>query len=106
MKTRITILLTVLAGVAVALPLIAFSAIKPAATNIDNPEFYFTRLVYRENGARSRGGLFGFGRGTMPKPAPYHCPEFGGATSFLHKVGVGPPTIQAPTVNSWEASIV
>src|SRR5262245_27149270 len=82
MKTRITILLTVLAAVAVALPLVALSAIKPAATNIDNPEFYFTRLVYRENGARSRGGLFGFGRGTMPKPSPYHCPEFGGGNFF------------------------
>jgi hypothetical protein len=45
--------------------------------NETNPEFYFTRLRYRENGMRNRGF-----RGTMAKPEPYHCPEFGGGNFF------------------------
>ena len=41
----------------------------------DAPEFYFTRLVYRENGWRRRP--------TMRKPASeYVCPEFGGGRFF------------------------
>jgi hypothetical protein len=48
--------------------------------NDDNAEFYFTRLRYRENGTRGRGFL-GMG-GTMPKPAPFRCPEFGGGNFF------------------------
>jgi len=41
----------------------------------DAPEFYFTRMVYRENGWRTRR--------TMPKPAQqYVCPEFGGGKFF------------------------
>src|SRR5262245_44082230 len=38
------------------------------------PEFYFTRLVYSENGVRS---MF-----TMRKPPPFTCPEFGGGRFF------------------------
>ena len=38
------------------------------------PEFYFTRLVYRENGWRRRP--------TMRKPPEYLCPEFGGGKFF------------------------
>lgn len=41
----------------------------------DAPEFYFTRLVYTENGYRNRR--------TMRKPSvPYVCPEFGGSSHF------------------------
>ena len=41
----------------------------------DAPEFYFTRLVYSENGWR--------GIRTMPMPrVPYTCPEFGGGRFF------------------------
>jgi hypothetical protein len=46
--------------------------------NSYNPEFYFTRLRYQENGMRNRG----FRSGTMPKPAPFKCPEFGGGNFF------------------------
>ena len=38
------------------------------------PEFYFTRLVYTENGWR--------GRRTMAKPPQFTCPEFGGGRFF------------------------
>ena len=38
------------------------------------PEFYFTRLVYTENGWR--------GRRTMPRPPRFTCPEFGGGNFF------------------------
>jgi len=44
----------------------------------DEPEFYFTRLVYTQN--RIPHGYFA--PYTMPKPAPYHCPEFGGKNFF------------------------
>ncbi|HWP86041.1 MAG TPA: DUF4159 domain-containing protein, partial [Terriglobia bacterium] len=47
----------------------------PPETPKDFPEFYFTRLVYTENGWR--------GRRTMPKPAEqFRCPEFGGGPFF------------------------
>ena len=50
-------------------------ALRPEVnTPKDAPEFYFTRLVYTENGWR--------GRRTMPKPSPYTCPEFGGSNFF------------------------
>jgi hypothetical protein len=48
--------------------------------NDANPEFYFTRLRYRDNGTRGRG-RFGLG-GTMPRPKPFRCPEFGGGNFF------------------------
>lgn len=41
-----------------------------------SPEFYFTRLIYTENGGFRRGG------GTMRRPPPFTCPEFGGRTFF------------------------
>lgn len=46
-----------------------------ADTPKDVPEFYFTRLIYSENGYMRRWG-------TMPRPAPYTCPEFGGRNFF------------------------
>ena len=52
-----------------------------ADTPADPPEFYFTRLLYSEGGVR--GGFFGRRRSfTMPKPAPFKCPEFGGKDFF------------------------
>ncbi len=55
----------------------------------DHSEFYFTRLVYTENGMRGRG-FFGSGgfAATMPKPGPYTCPEFGGR-GFFPRQGFG-----------------
>ncbi len=38
------------------------------------PEFYFTRLLYSDNGRRWMG--------TMAKPEPFACPEFGGGAFF------------------------
>lgn len=38
------------------------------------PEFYFTRLIYTENGWRTRR--------TMGKPPQFTCPEFGGGRFF------------------------
>src|SRR5262245_13932738 len=45
-----------------------------ADTPGEYPEFYFTRLVYRENGRRSPY--------TMRKPPQFTCPEFGGGRFF------------------------
>ena len=49
-----------------------------ADSSADEPEFYFTRLVYSQNRI-AHGYFYPF---TMPKPAPYHCPEFGGKNFF------------------------
>jgi hypothetical protein len=46
----------------------------PPVVPKDSPEFYFTRLVYTENGWR--------GRRTMAKQPPFTCPEFGGGNFF------------------------
>ncbi|HEY7679461.1 MAG TPA: DUF4159 domain-containing protein [Terriglobia bacterium] len=46
----------------------------PAEVPKEGPEFYFTRLVYTENGWR--------GRRTMAKPDRFTCPEFGGGNFF------------------------
>jgi hypothetical protein len=44
----------------------------------DAPEFYFTRLMYRQNPI-----LHGYFRTfTMANPGPYRCPEFGGKNFF------------------------
>src|SRR5262245_16342785 len=80
MKLRPTIFLTLFVSLAEGILLMTSSQGLPDSST--NPEFYFTRLWYEEGGLRNRGGLFGFGRGTMPKPAPYHCPEFGGRNFF------------------------
>src|ERR1043165_8038050 len=51
------------------------SKVKPQVyTPTDTPEFYFTRLLYQQNGWR--------GTRTMPKPPQYTCPEFGGGNFF------------------------
>src|SRR4029453_8091597 len=78
MKANVIIVLVLLVTAAV-IPFIAVSAEFDDPNN-ENYEFYFTRLRYRENGMRGRGFL-GMG-GTMPKPARYRCPEFGGGNFF------------------------
>src|SRR5690348_6737769 len=45
-----------------------------ADTPEEYPEFYFTRLLYQENGFRSPF--------TMAKPPQFTCPEFGGGRFF------------------------
>jgi hypothetical protein len=66
-----------------AFSLVSLSAV-PDDPRLEAPEFYFTRLLYTENGMRGRGFGFGFGgfAATMPKPGPYVCPEFGGRNFF------------------------
>src|SRR5215470_12537803 len=49
-----------------------------ADSPMDAPEFYFTRLVYRQNPI-PHGYFRPF---TMPNPGPYRCPEFGGRNFF------------------------
>ena len=67
----------------VALGSVAFASLAAVLPDEpDDPTFYFTRLVYRENGRR--GPL-----GTMRKPAAqFKCPEFGGS-SFFPRQGWG-----------------
>lgn len=68
--------------VLVAAPLVLFAAIsagqgRVAAPKPDEAEFFFARLVYRQN------GKFGRSSTTMAKPSqPYLCPEFGGGDFF------------------------
>jgi uncharacterized protein DUF4159 len=78
MKLKIASVLVLMIA-AVVVPFLALAAVFDN-DNENNPEFYFTRLRYRENGMRSRG-FFGFG-GTMAKPTGYRCPEFGGSGFF------------------------
>jgi hypothetical protein len=78
MKTKLGIA-TLMLIAAAGLPLLT-SLAEFDDPNTTNPEFYFTRLRYREGGTRGRG-FFGMG-GTMPKPAPFRCPEFGGGNFF------------------------
>ena len=62
-----------------ALSFIALSAV--AADSPDDeqaPEFYFTRLIYKQN-PTPHGYFRPF---TMRNPGPYHCPEFGGKNFF------------------------
>src|SRR5678815_5370621 len=49
-----------------------------ADSPVNNPEFYFTRLVYRQNPIPH--GYFS--PYMMRKPEPYRCPEFGGRNFF------------------------
>ena len=70
---KITSALVLLLVAAAAIPFIALSAVIDDP-NTDNPEFYFTRLRYREGTARNRGGF----RGTMPKLPSTIC------TPWLH----------------------
>ena len=49
-----------------------------ADSPVDAPEFYFTRLMYRQNPIPH--GYFA--PYTMANPGPYRCPEFGGKNFF------------------------
>ena len=56
----------------------SFAALGDSDSPSDTPEFYFTRLIYRQNPV-----LHGwFRRFTMANPGPYRCPEFGGRNFF------------------------
>jgi hypothetical protein len=70
-KTALILLFLFVAG-------ITFAAITtlPPDTSSDAPEFYFTRLIYRQN---PNGYFRPF---TMANPGPYRCPEFGGKGFF------------------------
>src|SRR5215471_7021440 len=60
------------------LGLIACLAALSDSPSDEAPEFYFTRLIYRQNPI-----LHGFFRSfTMANPGPYRCPEFGGRNFF------------------------
>jgi hypothetical protein len=64
--------LCIVLGVAVC-----FAALADSPSD-EAPEFYFTRLIYRQNPI-----LHGFFRPfTMANPGPYRCPEFGGRNFF------------------------
>src|SRR5438094_3079170 len=80
MTLKSKIVMVALIAAAAGIPFVGLSAVLPDTSN-SNPEFYFTRLWYQENGFRNRGGFGGL-RGTMPIPPPYHCPEFGGGNFF------------------------
>jgi hypothetical protein len=72
MKTTAVALLFVLLGIIFFLTLASVLADTSAAA-----EFYFTRLMYTENGRRGRAwGL------TMPRPQQFTCPELGGRNFF------------------------
>ena len=71
MKKTIVLFLILLLG---CVSFISLSAALPDEP--DDPTFYFTRLVYTENGRR------GF-MGTLRKPSvQFVCPEFGGGAFF------------------------
>jgi hypothetical protein len=77
MARRIKIVAFLLAAMTAAASLLAVPQIQLVADN--DPTFYFTRLVYRENpygGRRNRGGTM------APPDFPFKCPEFGGGRFF------------------------
>ena len=55
--------------------ILAMPAVVAKEPQKEQPEFYFTRLRYRQNGIY--GNYF-----TLPNPGPYKCPEFGGGNFF------------------------
>jgi hypothetical protein len=77
MRNALALLLIFLAaGSLLALPQI------PKALSDGAPDFYFTRLVYRENpngGRRNRGGTM------APPSVQFRCPEFGGGNFFPYQ---------------------
>jgi hypothetical protein len=72
-KAAILIGIVLLAGMS----LIAIAALR-ADSPAEEPEFYFTRLIYRQNPIPHGR----FQRYTMANPGPYRCPEFGGKGFF------------------------
>jgi len=57
------------------LSFLAMPAIVAQVPASEPAEFYFTRLVYEQNGIYGRGP-------TLRNPGPYRCPEFGGGNFF------------------------
>src|SRR5262245_50115457 len=69
MKNTVLVLSAVLVATLLVFPRVS------ANDQDEFPEFYFTRLVYTQNGYHGRNF-------TMPMPGPYRCPEFGGRNFF------------------------
>ena len=64
--------------IAVAVSFASGPGVRGDSESDQRPEFYFTRLIYRQNPI-----LHGyFNTFTMPNPGPYRCPEFGGGNFF------------------------
>jgi len=64
--------------IAVAVSFASGPGVRGDSESDGSPEFYFTRLIYRQNPI-----LHGyFSTSTMPNPGPYRCPEFGGGNFF------------------------
>jgi hypothetical protein len=76
-QKRRYVLLAVLAFFAAGITILKISAAL-ADSSTDAPEFYFTRLIYRQNPIPH--GYFA--PYTMRNPGPYRCPEFGGRNFF------------------------
>jgi Domain of unknown function (DUF4159) len=76
-QKRSCVLVPMLACVAALITFVTISHVL-ADSPVDAPEFYFTRLVYRQNPI-PHGYFRPF---TMAKPGPYRCPEFGGRNFF------------------------
>ena len=70
-KAWVVMLLVFLGG----LSLLAIPAVVAQAPEKEVYEFYFTRLMYQQNGYFRRGG-------TLRNPGAYRCPEFGGGNFF------------------------
>jgi Domain of unknown function (DUF4159) len=69
-KGWVFLVLVVLGGLSLAVP-----ALVAQGPQKEQPEFYFTRLRYSQN------GIYGSSY-TLPNPGPYKCPEFGGGNFF------------------------
>jgi len=72
------ILAITLACLAACLGIVVTKSIVRADSPSDAPEFYFTRLMYRQNPI-AHGYFTPY---TMENPGPYRCPEFGGRNFF------------------------
>jgi hypothetical protein len=70
-KASVVMLLVFLGG----LSILAIPALVAQGPAVEQPEFYFTRLIYTQNGFY--GSPF-----TLRNPGPYKCPEFGGGNFF------------------------
>jgi hypothetical protein len=77
MRNKCWILTGILALIAAVTTFIKVSAAL-ADSPSDAPEYYFTRLIYRQNPIPH--GYFS--PYTMRNPGPYRCPEFGGKNFF------------------------
>jgi len=64
--------------IAVAVSFASGPGVRGDSESDGTPEFYFTRLIYRQNPIPH--GYFS--TSTMPNPGPYRCPEFGGGNFF------------------------